>query len=155
MALGRLESVCSLRVPILLGADHRWWKLGIQWFCHYLSDRLGISALSSRHRSREEREVDGSAYGELAVAEAGAGAPERAGYYDYEGPARPRHHRRAPGLRPAAVRGGRADDGTHTAARWPLVHNRPPWQARARADRAGTCLGQGGNRCRRRNCVAP
>src|ERR1035441_5009847 len=86
MAPGRLESVCSLRVPILLGADHRWWKLGIQWFCRYLSDRLGISALSSRHRPREEREVDGSAYGELAVAEAGAGAPERAGYYDYEGP---------------------------------------------------------------------
>src|ERR1019366_1072176 len=55
----------------IVGSGYRWWKLGIQWFCHYLSDRLGISALSSRHRPREEREVDGSAYGELAVAEAG------------------------------------------------------------------------------------
>jgi hypothetical protein len=79
-----------------------------------------------RHRPREERQVDGSAHGELAVAETGAGAPERAGHHDNEGPARPRHHRRPSRLRPAPVRGGGSYDGAHTAARWPLVYRGPP-----------------------------
>src|ERR1022692_1128483 len=51
------------------------------------------------HPACEERQVHRRARGELAVAQAGAGAPERAGHHDNEGPARPRHHRRAPRLR--------------------------------------------------------
>src|ERR1019366_3903375 len=50
-----------------------------------------------------EREVDGSAHGELAVAEAGPGPPERAGHHDDEGPAGSCHHCRTPRLRPAAA----------------------------------------------------
>ena len=83
--------------------------------------------------------------GELAVAEAGPGAPERAGHHDDEGAARPRHHRRAPGLRAAPVRSGGAYDGAHPAARWPLVHRGPLREARARADGSDADLGQGGD----------
>src|ERR1035441_10532276 len=74
------------------------------------------------HTAREERQVHRRARRELAVAEAGPGAPERPGHHDVEGTARPRHHRYAPRLRPAAFRGRGAYDGAHSAARWPLVH---------------------------------
>src|ERR1035438_9175559 len=70
---------------------------------------------------------------QLAVAETGAGASQRAGYHDDQGAARPRHNRRAAWLRLAAVGGGGAYDGPHTAARWPLVHRRPLREARAGA----------------------
>jgi hypothetical protein len=82
---------------------------------------------------------------ELAVAEAGTSSPERAGHHDDEGPARPRHHRRPARLRPTAVRGGCAYDEAHPAARWPVVHNRPIRQARARADCADASVGESGD----------
>jgi len=88
----------------------------------------------------------GVRHGELAVAQAGPGAPERAGYHNAEGAARPRHHCRAPGLRPVQVVGGGAYDGAHTTTRRPLVHRGPPWQTLARADYTDAGLGQGSNR---------
>jgi hypothetical protein len=60
--------------------------------------------------------VNGRAHGQLAVAEAGPGAPEHARHYDDQGPAGPRHHCRAPQLWPAAVRGSGSHDGAHPAA---------------------------------------
>ena len=107
--------------------------------------RAAGAGTGGRHRPREERQVDGRAHGELAVAEAGAGAPERAGHHDDEGSARPRHHCRAPGLRTAPVRSGGAYDGAHPAAGWPVVHCGPLREARARAYRSDADLGQGGD----------
>src|ERR1022692_4333321 len=70
----------------------------------------------------------------LAVPEASPGAPEHAGYLDPKRSARPRHHRRAAGLRAAAVRGGGAYDGAHTATRRPVGDPRSGFEAQARPD---------------------
>ncbi len=59
-------------------------------------------------------------HGRLAVPETGPGAPEYAGHLDAQGPARPRHHRHAAGLRATPVRSGGAYVGARAAARWPV-----------------------------------
>ena len=67
----------------------------------------GARAGRLRHAC-ERRRFQKRPPGELALAPAGAGSPERAGHHHHEEPTRPRHHRRASGLRPAPVRSGGA-----------------------------------------------
>jgi len=86
-------------------------------------------------------------FGELALGQASAGAAERAGYRHHQGPSGSRNPGRALGLRTAAVRGGGADDGAHTAAGWPLVHRGSPREARPRPHDPDADLGEGGDRC--------
>jgi hypothetical protein len=81
----------------------------------------------------KKREVHRRSRRKLAFAEAGADAPERAGYHNAERLTRPLHHRGASGLRSKAVRSGGAYDGAHPAAGWPVVHRRFVREARARA----------------------
>ena len=85
--------------------------------------------------------------GKHTFLETGPSAAEHAGHHDAERPARPRHPRRAPGLRIAPVRGGCAYDGAHTAAGWPVVHRGSVWEARARSDHPDADLGEGSHRC--------
>jgi hypothetical protein len=56
-----------------------------------------------------------------------AQAPERAGYHDAEGPARPRQHRRDARLRPATIRSGGAYAQAHPAAGRTVVYRGPGW----------------------------
>ena len=80
-----------------------------------------LAAGISRVKSAKSQ---GIRVGQLAVAAAGTGAAERAGYHDPPRAARPRHPRCAARLRPAAIRSGRAHVHASPAARWPLVHRR-------------------------------
>ena len=109
--------------------------------------RAAGAGTGRRHHAREGRQVQGRSGRELAVAPAGAEAPERAGRHHQEGTARPRDARRAAGLRAAPVRSGRAHDEAHPAAGQPLVHRGSCRQARARAHDPDADLGEGGDRC--------
>ena len=107
--------------------------------------------------------TDGHPRWQLAVAAAGAGAPQRAGHHHREGPARSRDPCGSPRLRAAAIRGRGAHVRACPAARWPLVHRRSRRQARPRPHRADADLGEGGDRCldgsrpawRRATCSGP
>ena len=70
-----------------------------------------------RDRPREEREVRGHPNWELALCAAGPNVAQRAGRLDAARAARPRHPRRSPWLRTAAVRGGGTHVRAHPAAR--------------------------------------
>src|ERR1039457_4021960 len=104
------------------------------------------AGIGRRNPAREERQVHRRARRELAFPQASPGAAERARYNDDEGTAGPGHHRRAPGMRPAAVRGGGAHHGARAAARWPVVHRRSVRQAQPRSDHPDAGLGETGHR---------
>ena len=74
------------------------------------------------HLAREKREDSRHPHGQLAVPAAGAGAPERTRYLNAPRAARSGHSRRAPRLRPAAIRGVAAGSSpASSATRWPVV----------------------------------
>ena len=102
--------------------------------------------LAPGHQPREEREIDRHPRWELAVAAAGAGAPERAGHHDRSRPARPRDPRRSSRLRTAAIGSGGAHVRACPAARRTLVHRRSRREARTRPDGADADVGEGGDR---------
>src|SRR5579864_8294358 len=66
-----------------------------------------------RHIAGEGRQIEGCPCRQLAVAPAGAIAPERTGRQHEEGAARPRHAGRSARLRPPPVGGGGADAQAH------------------------------------------
>jgi hypothetical protein len=71
---------------------------------------------------------------------------------------RNRDHRCAPGMRPPALRGGRAHIRAHSAAGWPLVHRGSVGQAWTHPNDTDAELSEGRDRCMdcaSRNCRRP
>src|SRR5271169_3069000 len=97
-------------------------------------------------RTDQRRPVARCPSGQLAFPPSGAGAPERAGRPDEEGPARPRYVRDAPRLRVTSIGIDEPDDETRPTEGQPLVYRGPRREARAGADHPDADMGEKCNR---------